>query len=85
MTDRSASGSQAIIATTVTLAASGMLAVPVVALAWIGLDQPWAAVAAPVVGLGIGLGSVALGTRLGGSHLDGHWPEVLKNVSEKHA
>ncbi|MBK8731512.1 MAG: hypothetical protein IPL93_01240 [Actinomycetales bacterium] len=36
-------------------------------------------------GLGIGLGSVALGTRLGGSHLDGHWPEVLKNVSEKHA
>lgn len=78
-------GLQAVIATMVTLAASGIFAAPVVILAWIGLDQPWAAVAAPVVGLGIGLGSVALGTRLGGSHLDGHWPEVLKNVSEKHA
>ena len=73
------------IATMVTVAASGILAVPVLALAWAGLDQPWAAVAAPVVGLGIGLGAVTLGTRLGGGYLDGHWPEVLTNVSEKRA
>jgi ABC-2 type transport system permease protein len=78
-------GLQAMIATMVTVAASGILAVPVLALAWAGLDQPWAAVAAPVVGLGIGLGAVTLGTRLGGGYLDGHWPEVLTNVSEKRA
>ena len=78
-------GLQAMIATSVTLAASVLLALPALGLAWAGLTQTWAAIATPIVSLGIGLGALVVGINAGGAYLDGHWPQVLANVSEKRA
>ena len=78
-------GVQAMIATSVTLAASGLLALPALGLAWAGLTQTWAAIATPIASLGIGLGALVVGINAGGAYLDGHWPQVLANVSEKRA
>ncbi|AJQ90301.1 hypothetical protein [Propionibacterium freudenreichii] len=62
-----------------------VLTAPSLALAIVSWWKPWAGWAAIVVGLVIGSLACWAGVRLGGRHLDKHWPEVLNKVKETHA
>lgn len=58
-----------------------VLVLPLLALAVGSIWVPWLAWILPLVGPVWGLLALGLGVRLGGRHLEAHWPEVLERVS----
>lgn len=77
----SGTSAESIVALLVTSTLVVVLTVPVAALALASIRVPSLAWALLVIGPVWGLLVLAAGVRLGGRHLDSHWPEVLHKVS----
>lgn len=77
----SGGGIHGLISMLLTLAGTGLTALPALVLAALGMHSPPLAVLAVVVAVAIGSLVLAVGVRAGGQRLDRAWPEVLAAVS----